>query len=243
MQEVGVVGCGLMGAGIAEVCARAGLDVTVAESSEDAAAAGWARLVKSMERAEAKGRIESAAAVDVEVAHTRDHDQLLRLRRVRVEAVGLVGTHQEIELGSHQQQRPRRHLLDVELGLEGHQQLDRLQGEVGVGELGILGHHTGVVLLGLRVGNHDPVLLDRPRLARRHPLATLLGDLRRGGAGRPSCAACSASSAHSRRSAPRPRCSARARRQHPPGRPARHRSSSRRGAADWGRRSAGSTGR
>ena len=33
MQKIGVVGCGLMGAGIAEVCARAGLDVVVAEST------------------------------------------------------------------------------------------------------------------------------------------------------------------------------------------------------------------
>ena len=29
MQKIGVVGCGLMGAGIAEVSARAGLDVVV----------------------------------------------------------------------------------------------------------------------------------------------------------------------------------------------------------------------
>ena len=32
MEKIGVVGCGLMGAGIAEVCARAGLDVVVVES-------------------------------------------------------------------------------------------------------------------------------------------------------------------------------------------------------------------
>jgi 3-hydroxybutyryl-CoA dehydrogenase len=35
-----VVGCGLMGSGIAEVCARAGLDVMVREVSEVAAEAG-----------------------------------------------------------------------------------------------------------------------------------------------------------------------------------------------------------
>lgn len=63
MQHVGVVGCGLMGAGIAEVCARAGLDVVVAESSDAAAAAGRKRLTSSLERAEAKGKIDSAAAV------------------------------------------------------------------------------------------------------------------------------------------------------------------------------------
>ena len=63
MKNVGVVGCGLMGAGIAEVCARAGLDVVVAESRVEAAAAGRSRLEASLARAEAKGKIESAAAV------------------------------------------------------------------------------------------------------------------------------------------------------------------------------------
>ncbi|MDT0203230.1 3-hydroxybutyryl-CoA dehydrogenase [Nocardioides sp. AE5] len=63
MEKVGVVGCGLMGAGIAEVCARAGLDVVVAESSQAAADAGRARLEKSLARAEAKGKIDSVASV------------------------------------------------------------------------------------------------------------------------------------------------------------------------------------
>src|SRR2546429_170551 len=35
VRAVGVVGCGLMGSGIAEVCARAGLDVLVGEISPD----------------------------------------------------------------------------------------------------------------------------------------------------------------------------------------------------------------
>lgn len=63
MKNVGVVGCGLMGAGIAEVSARAGLDVVVAESSTQAAEAGRRRLEASLQRAEAKGKIESAAVV------------------------------------------------------------------------------------------------------------------------------------------------------------------------------------
>jgi 3-hydroxybutyryl-CoA dehydrogenase len=63
MKKIGVVGCGLMGAGIAEVCARAGLDVVVAESSKEAAQAGRARLEKSLIRAEERGKIDSATAV------------------------------------------------------------------------------------------------------------------------------------------------------------------------------------
>lgn len=66
VERVGVVGCGLMGAGIAEVSARAGLDVVVVESTEQAAAAGRTRLEKSLARAEAKGKLpdgESAADV------------------------------------------------------------------------------------------------------------------------------------------------------------------------------------
>lgn len=63
MQKVGVVGCGLMGAGIAEVSARSGLDVVVVESSPTAADAGRRRLEASLGRAEAKGKIDSAAQV------------------------------------------------------------------------------------------------------------------------------------------------------------------------------------
>ncbi len=40
IARVGVVGCGLMGSGIAEVSARAGLDVVVVEADDEAAAAG-----------------------------------------------------------------------------------------------------------------------------------------------------------------------------------------------------------
>ena len=44
LQRVGVVGSGLMGSGIAEVCARAGLDVIVREVDAAAAEAGQARF-------------------------------------------------------------------------------------------------------------------------------------------------------------------------------------------------------
>jgi 3-hydroxybutyryl-CoA dehydrogenase len=60
IEKVGVVGCGLMGSGIAEVAARAGLDVTVTESSPSAAEAGMARVATSLKRAVASGRLTEA---------------------------------------------------------------------------------------------------------------------------------------------------------------------------------------
>src|SRR5690606_14526402 len=61
ITRVGVVGCGLMGSGIAEVCARAGLDVLVREIDDDALAAGRARLEKSLKRALDSGKITQEA--------------------------------------------------------------------------------------------------------------------------------------------------------------------------------------
>jgi len=63
IERVGVVGCGLMGAGIAEVSARGGYDVVVVESDDARARAGHDRLEASLKRAEAKGKIDSAAEV------------------------------------------------------------------------------------------------------------------------------------------------------------------------------------
>ena len=76
MDKAGVVGCGLMGAGIAEVSAIAGLDVVVAESGPDAVRAGLDRLRRSLERAEAKGRIPSAEEVLGRIHLTDDLDAL-----------------------------------------------------------------------------------------------------------------------------------------------------------------------
>ena len=60
IERVGVVGCGLMGSGIAEVCARAGLDVVVNEVDADAVAAGRSRVEKSLARAVRNGKLDEA---------------------------------------------------------------------------------------------------------------------------------------------------------------------------------------
>jgi 3-hydroxybutyryl-CoA dehydrogenase len=60
IERVGVVGCGTMGAGIAEVCALAGLDVRVAVSGAESGHRGRQRIAASLDRAVAKGKIPDA---------------------------------------------------------------------------------------------------------------------------------------------------------------------------------------
>jgi 3-hydroxybutyryl-CoA dehydrogenase len=60
VQRIGVVGGGLMGSGVAEVCARAGLEVAVVEVTTELAAAGGKRVAASLERAVAKGKLGAA---------------------------------------------------------------------------------------------------------------------------------------------------------------------------------------
>ncbi|MGD6746612.1 3-hydroxybutyryl-CoA dehydrogenase [Streptomyces sp. BH106] len=67
IQRVGVVGCGQMGAGIAEVCARAGLDVKVAETTGEALEYGRTRLLSSLSKAASRGKI-----TEEELAETQE---------------------------------------------------------------------------------------------------------------------------------------------------------------------------
>ena len=60
IQKVGVVGCGLMGSGIAEVAAKANFDVVVREVSDELIKAGRDRIQKSLDRAVEKGKLTVA---------------------------------------------------------------------------------------------------------------------------------------------------------------------------------------
>jgi 3-hydroxybutyryl-CoA dehydrogenase len=62
IKRVGVVGCGLMGAGIAEVCARTGYAVIVREVTEELLKKGLARIEASMARAVERGKMTAADA-------------------------------------------------------------------------------------------------------------------------------------------------------------------------------------
>lgn len=59
IEKVGVLGCGLMGSGIAEVCAKAGFDTVVREVSDEFLSKGMTRLEKSLGRAVDKGKLSA----------------------------------------------------------------------------------------------------------------------------------------------------------------------------------------
>lgn len=78
IQKVGVVGCGLMGHGIAQVCAQSGWDVVVREISQERLDAGLAKISKQLDRAVQKGKMEQtdADAVIARIEPTTDYADL-----------------------------------------------------------------------------------------------------------------------------------------------------------------------
>ncbi len=64
IERLGVIGGGLMGSGIGEVGARAGLDVVIVEVSDDAAKATRDRIERSLQHAEERGKIDATGVAD-----------------------------------------------------------------------------------------------------------------------------------------------------------------------------------
>ena len=65
IRRVAVLGCGLMGSGIAEVCAKAGYDTQVREVTDELAHKGRASIEKSLGRAVDKGKLEAATRDEI----------------------------------------------------------------------------------------------------------------------------------------------------------------------------------
>lgn len=88
IERIGVVGCGLMGSGIAEVSARAGLDVIVREVNAGAAEAGQQRITASLDRGARSGKL-SEAERDAALAHLTFTTDLADMadRQLVIEAV------------------------------------------------------------------------------------------------------------------------------------------------------------
>jgi 3-hydroxybutyryl-CoA dehydrogenase len=65
IRRVAVLGCGLMGSGIAEVAAKAGYETRVREIDDDAMARGRGIIAKSLGRAVDKGKLDAAARDEI----------------------------------------------------------------------------------------------------------------------------------------------------------------------------------
>lgn len=88
IERVGVVGCGLMGSGIAEVAARAGRQVVVVDADEALVAAGRERLEGSLANAVRRGKLDAADADAAREALTFTADrEALADRELVVEAI------------------------------------------------------------------------------------------------------------------------------------------------------------
>ncbi len=88
MERVGVVGCGLMGTGIAEATARAGLDVRVVDLDRAIVEAGRDRVARSLDRAQRAGKLtgEEVEAALARIEFTTDIGALAD-RQLVIEAV------------------------------------------------------------------------------------------------------------------------------------------------------------
>jgi 3-hydroxybutyryl-CoA dehydrogenase len=78
IAKVGVVGCGLMGHGITQICAQAGWDVVVREIDQDQLDKGIGKIEKQLGRAVEKGKLERSEAdvVRARITPTLDYADL-----------------------------------------------------------------------------------------------------------------------------------------------------------------------
>ena len=88
IERVGVVGVGQMGSGIAEVCARSGLDVIVADENAEGLKRGRDRIAVSLKRAVKKGKMSEADAESAlgRIRFTENLDEFAD-RQLAIEAV------------------------------------------------------------------------------------------------------------------------------------------------------------
>ncbi|HEX2026178.1 MAG TPA: 3-hydroxybutyryl-CoA dehydrogenase [Actinomycetota bacterium] len=78
VKKVGVIGAGIMGSGIVEVCARAGAEVTFVEIDDEQVERGRARIEKSLSKAVERGKIseDDRAGALSSIHGTADYEEL-----------------------------------------------------------------------------------------------------------------------------------------------------------------------
>ena len=73
ISKVGVLGAGLMGHGITQICAQAGWDVVVREVDDERLAGGLGKIEKQLGRAVEKGKLEQSDADEIRGRIQREH--------------------------------------------------------------------------------------------------------------------------------------------------------------------------
>jgi 3-hydroxybutyryl-CoA dehydrogenase len=98
VRKVGVVGCGIMGSGIVEVCAKAGTEVTYVEVDDEQIERGRARIEKSLGRAVERGKLseEDRGGIISSIHGTSDFEELKDSDLVIEAATENLGTKLEI---------------------------------------------------------------------------------------------------------------------------------------------------
>ena len=87
MNRLGVVGCGVMGAGIAEIGAKGGCDVIVVDAFPEALENAQKRMSASLAKAEERGKLaEPAATILARIRWTTDISELAD-REIVTEAI------------------------------------------------------------------------------------------------------------------------------------------------------------
>lgn len=89
VRTIGVVGCGLMGSGIAEVAAKSGFQVLVREQNESFLKKGLGRIEQSLARAVSKGKLsaEEKTTVQAQIAGGIGLDEALATCDLVIEAI------------------------------------------------------------------------------------------------------------------------------------------------------------
>ncbi len=89
VRTIGVVGCGLMGSGIAEVAAKSGFQVLVREQNESFLKKGLGRIEQSLARAVSKGKLsaEDKTTVQAKIAGGIGLDEALATCDLVIEAI------------------------------------------------------------------------------------------------------------------------------------------------------------
>jgi 3-hydroxybutyryl-CoA dehydrogenase len=98
VKQLGIVGSGLMGSGVAEVAAKAGIEVILRSRTAGSAEASYAGLEKSLSRQVERGKLEASIADDVaaRVRTVTDLDELASCDLVLEAVVEDLPTKQEL---------------------------------------------------------------------------------------------------------------------------------------------------